>query len=479
MAPAVGLLQQACGAAIGAARLLESCAPQQQMSSSSGSDSSDEDDEALEREVSQLQSAIAANPNAYDSYLQLIAAQRKIGDLDGVRAAREQMAAVFPLTADIWMPWLEDEARLASTEAERRAVLGLYDRAVGDYLSMTLWLAFCAYAEEAYVVHGLPGGLDAVRAVYERALAEAGLHFALGAELWARFRAFERRVAEASGGGQDRVLVLFRKQLRLPMAGLASVRVEFEQSIEGQGSTEAGELGGDTALQRDHARALKGADARARFENALVEEQFATQPTQAQLAPWLDYIQFEAEQSGSSHVRTLFVYERAVSCWPLSLELWLAYTGFAEGSAARAVTTERMVELYARAVRNIGWSGTLWCGYLRNLQQAGHPDEAIQAEVQPIRVHSPSPSALPLVDTGAHETESCSWLIARSLARQSVPNSALRMTLVLCTCCAALIFVNGYPTLSECMARAQSLRRRQLSWNKLSKPQSRQRKALR
>ena len=92
------------------------------MSSSSGSDSSDDDDEALEREVSQLRSAIAANPSAYDSYLQLIAAQRKIGDLDGVRAAREQMAAIFPLTVDIWTPWLEDEARLASTEAERRAV---------------------------------------------------------------------------------------------------------------------------------------------------------------------------------------------------------------------------------------------------------------------------------------------------------------------------------------------------------------------
>jgi hypothetical protein len=377
--------------------------------SSSGSDSSDDDDdEVLEREAAQLRAAIKANPNAYESYLQLIQVQRKIGDLDGVRAAREQMAAIFPLSADIWMPWLEDEARLASTEAERRAVLGLYDRAVGDYLSVALWLSFCAYAEEAFVVHGLPGGLDAVRAVYERALAEAGLHFALGAELWAQFRAFERRVAEASGGGQDRVLALFRKQLRLPMAGLASVRVEFEQGVASSGTTEAGGLGGDTALQRDHARALKGADTRARLENALVEEPFATQPTQAQLAPWLDYAKFEAEQSGSSHARTLSVYERAVASWPLSLELWLAYVGFAEGSAARTVTAERLAQLYTRAVRNIGWSGTLWCGYLRNLQQAGHPDDAIQAAVQPghTLVGTASPSALPLVGACTYQTDS-------------------------------------------------------------------------
>ena len=358
--------------------------------SSSGSSSSDDDDddEALERECVRLRSVIAADPNAYESYLQLIAAQRKTGDLDGVRAAREQMAGVFPLTAGIWTPWLEDEARLASTDAERRAVLALYDRAVGDYLSVPLWLAFGAYAEEAYVVHGLPGGLDAVRAVYERALAEAGLHFALGSELWVRFRAFERRVAEASGGGEDRVLALFRKQLRLPMVGLASVRVEFEQSVGGvEAVGEAGGLGGDTALQRDHERALKGADARAPLENALVEEQFATQPTQAQLAPWLEYAQFEAEQKGDGRARALAVYERAVACWPLSLELWLAYIGFAEGSGAgtsvHACTAEQMVRVYGRAVRNIGWSGALWCGYLRNLRQAGTRDEVMHAVVQP------------------------------------------------------------------------------------------------
>ena len=65
------------------------------MSSSGSSSDDDDDDEALERECVRLRSVIAADPNAYESYLQLIAAQRKTGDLDGVRAAREQMAGVF------------------------------------------------------------------------------------------------------------------------------------------------------------------------------------------------------------------------------------------------------------------------------------------------------------------------------------------------------------------------------------------------
>ena len=348
----------------------------------SSSESDSDDDAALEREVQALRAQIAANATDYEAHLKLIAAQRKTGDLDGVRGAREAMAAVFPLTAGIWAPWLEDEARLAGTERERLGVLALYGRAVGDYLSVPLWLAFVEYAEEAYVVHGVSGGLEAVRAAYERALAEAGLHFALGSELWVRFRAFERRVAEASGGGDDRVLALFRKQLRLPMAGLVAVRVEFEQSAgggEGEGG-EAGGLGGDTALQRDHERALKGADARAPLENALIEEAFATQPTAAQLAPWLEYVQFEAEQKGDARSRAMAVYERALACWPLSLELWLGYIGFAEeGVGASACPAEKLAQIYGRAVRNISWSGALWCGYLRSLQQAGASDEVLQA----------------------------------------------------------------------------------------------------
>ena len=354
-------------------------------SGSSSSEDEDDDDERLAAEIARLGAALEANPADYASALGLIAAQRKTGDLDGVRAARERMARVFPLTQDIWTPWLEDEARLASTEAERRAVLALHERSGGDYLSVPLWLAYCEYAEETFVARGAEGGVDAARAVYARALGRAGLHFARGGELWASFRAFERRAAESSGAGGERVLTLFRKQLRLPMANLAAVRVEFEQALGADAGGEAGGLGGDTGLQRDHERALRGADARARFENALVEEQFATSPTEAQLAPWREYAQFEAEQKGDSRSRTLAVYERSVACWPLSLELWseyIAFAGGASGEAGAACPPAEMAAIHARAVRNISWSGALWCGYLRAQVQVGADDDAMRAAVR-------------------------------------------------------------------------------------------------
>lgn len=45
-------------------------------------------------------------------FSQYIAALRKSGDLPKVRAARESMNALYPLTPDMWREWTQDEARL-------------------------------------------------------------------------------------------------------------------------------------------------------------------------------------------------------------------------------------------------------------------------------------------------------------------------------------------------------------------------------
>ncbi len=42
----------------------------------------------------------------------------------------------FPLTEDLWLDWLADEAE---SGAEPSAMTELYDLAVGDYLSIPLW----------------------------------------------------------------------------------------------------------------------------------------------------------------------------------------------------------------------------------------------------------------------------------------------------------------------------------------------------
>lgn len=51
---------------------------------------------------------------AYLAWVQFIGALRKAGELERLRAAREAMSALFPLTPSMWLEWCQDEARLAT-----------------------------------------------------------------------------------------------------------------------------------------------------------------------------------------------------------------------------------------------------------------------------------------------------------------------------------------------------------------------------
>ena len=63
-------------------------------------------------------------------------------ELDHVRQAREQMAALFPLPEAVWLEWLGDEERLAESPEELQAAQQLALRACGDYLAVPLWLRY-------------------------------------------------------------------------------------------------------------------------------------------------------------------------------------------------------------------------------------------------------------------------------------------------------------------------------------------------
>jgi hypothetical protein len=335
------------------------------MSDSDSSDSSDDEDEKIEQEVAALTETLKSFPNHYDSHVALIAAQRKAGDLGAVRAARESMADTFPLTAELWTAWLQDEQRLASTKSERNGVLQLYERAVEDYLSTQLWLAYCEYAEEMYREESNDGGTadaEQVRELYEKAIAAVGLHFAQAGAVWNAYRNFEKQVA--ADGSMDKVNGLFGRQARIPMDGLGSVWAEWE------------DFGGDGAhssLAKEHAVAKRAADARAKFENAVLDEQSAAMPGPTQIEPWLSYAQYEIKK-GNHTARTVCVFERAVSSWPLSVELWQAYLSFANQKQRDGPLTLR---IYRRAVRNVLWSASLWCGYLQAAEEYNQDSESI------------------------------------------------------------------------------------------------------
>lgn len=96
--------------------------------------SDDEDDSADKAIVSELRAKLSENPYDYVTHVALISKLQKMGELDDLRAAREDMSSKYPLSPDLWLPWIKEESNLATTDEQKAKVNELCERAVKDYL---------------------------------------------------------------------------------------------------------------------------------------------------------------------------------------------------------------------------------------------------------------------------------------------------------------------------------------------------------
>lgn len=103
----------------------------------SGSDS--DDDEAVdEAEVKSLQTCLAENPYDYATHVALINKLHKMGELDRLRTARDNMSNMYPLSPDLWLSCMQDEIKLAVTPEQKAEIVKLCERAVKDYACKSL-----------------------------------------------------------------------------------------------------------------------------------------------------------------------------------------------------------------------------------------------------------------------------------------------------------------------------------------------------
>jgi len=76
----------------------------------------------------------------YDAHVELISCFRDLTELEKLRTARERMAKLYPLTPAIWMEWLTDEIKIATTPSEKQEIEKLFERAVNDYLCKYMFI---------------------------------------------------------------------------------------------------------------------------------------------------------------------------------------------------------------------------------------------------------------------------------------------------------------------------------------------------
>ncbi|KAJ3638700.1 hypothetical protein MTP99_002045 [Tenebrio molitor] len=327
----------------------------------SGNSSSDDDaeEQILISKAEELERQISDNKYLYNAHEELVNLYRKLGDLTSMRLAYERFHEYFPLTPEIWLAWINDEKKLASSESEVKHIFALFDKAVEDYLSVNLWVEYAQYSIGAST-------LDTTRQILERGLQAAGLHAADGSLLWDTLRELEfAHLSVAEQGTEQwkeqvlKVVEVFRRQLSVPLLDMENTYKEWKEWL--------GQLPEDQNVKTEpvewgYNKTIKVLETYRPFEDKL---QVTTEETEL-LQIYKDYIKSLSDPS-----TILCVYERAVAQMCLNVTIWANYCAYALklGEAADQVSS--------RALRNCPWSEDLWILRLRILEHLGREETEV------------------------------------------------------------------------------------------------------
>ncbi|KOM49302.1 hypothetical protein LR48_Vigan08g012900 [Vigna angularis] len=374
----------------------------------SDSDDSDSEDEAQQNLLLEsLQTELAANPSNYDGHLQYIKLLRRTGDVDKLIRAREAMSELFPLSPEMWHQWIKDELSLSTAsrpEAFSR-ILKLYERGVFDYLSISLWCDYINFVQEfdPMVRQCTPTGISKARDLFESALTAAGLHVAEGSKIWEAYRQYEQAIllttddtdAQAKEKQVQRIRSLFHRQLSVPLADMSSTLTAYkaweaeQRNLQDVETIDLVDIYPHVASS--YQKALEMYNARFHLEEQILSLNVSDSE---KLQHYMNYLKFE--QSYGMPARIQVLYERAITDFPISLDLWLDYTRYLDNTLK---VGNIVSNVYSRATKNCPWVGELWIRYMLSLER-GHTSEKDLSEVTPrleelqlFRIHQESKSA--------------------------------------------------------------------------------------
>ncbi|KAJ0937713.1 putative RNA recognition motif domain, tetratricopeptide-like helical domain superfamily [Helianthus annuus] len=343
------------------------------------SSDSDGDDDQTALELQTLATELSTNPANYDAHLQYITALRKEGDIDKLRLAREAMNQLFPLTPAMWQQWANDEISLISSSSRSEDAVStiekLYERGVSDYLSVSLWCDYLNFIQkhDSSVREFSPTGISKARDLFERALIACGLHVAEGSKLWEAYRSFEEAILNSMGETDlesrekqvQRVRNIFHRHLSIPHSDMTSTLLTYKAWESEHGNTldvnSSSTDGISPHVASAYQKALDMLSVRADFEEKIAGSDVSDTE---RLQSFMAYLKFEQSSGDPARVKSL--YERAITEFPISGDLWIDYTNYLN-KTLKADKTLR--DIYNRATRNCPWVGELWVRFMLYLER--------------------------------------------------------------------------------------------------------------
>ncbi|KAL2593527.1 hypothetical protein AAZV13_12G135000 [Glycine max] len=344
------------------------------------SDSDSEDEAQQNLQIESLQTELVTNPSNYDAHLQYIRLLRRMGDVDKLSRAREAMSELFPLSPTMWRQWIKDEPEAFSR------ILKLYERGVFDYLSVSLWCDYINFVQEfdPMVRQFSPTGISKARDLFESALTAAGLHVAEGSKIWEAYKKYEQDILltfddtdeQAKEKQVQRIRSLFHRQLSVPLAGMSSTITAYKTWEMEQGSLQDVEsidlVDIYPHVAASYQKALEMYNARFHLEEQILSPNISDSE---RLQHYMNYLKFE--QSSGMPARIQVLYERAITDFPITPDLWLDCTRNLDNTLK---VGNIVSNVYSRATKNCPWVGELWVRYMLSLER-GHASEKDLSEI--------------------------------------------------------------------------------------------------
>jgi RNA recognition motif-containing protein len=314
-----------------------------------------------------LEQRLVDAPFDYALHEQRVVELRLRHDWQALRAARQQMSALFPLPASAWTAWLDDET-------ERGVQLELLQRAVGDYAVPQLWMRWLELlARDTADVAG-------VRDAADRALAACGANVAEGAALWAAVQRIEFQLAARLGDDESvaRIRRLALERAALPLVDDDDVHREYLEWEAARAAADDGEA--IAAIERAQELVV---GAQATRDDLLAAHEAAVANTAlsdfSRWPAWQAYIVAEQTTHAAPPRRVIALFERALVPFCLFADLWQLYVAYL---VSQQEYTALGVAVCERAVRNLPWTASLWVALVEAHGRAGATPEALMAVVQ-------------------------------------------------------------------------------------------------
>jgi len=313
-----------------------------------------------------------ANPLSYDLHVQYIEKLKEMGKFEELRAARNNMKNIYPLSETLWLEWINDEKRVACTPEEKKEILKLYESAVEDYYSITIWKEYLEYVIEEYNISKEEDeesilSVNEIQQLCQKAINITKFDLANSHIIWNINRDFELQLLEENPSPDKIKAVneMFLNRLQIPHLDIDQTLTaysNFQSNFDNENYEK-----NLVAASKKVSKVKYHLKVRQKFEDKILEDPNT-------LKNFYDYINFELNQKFVEVKQTRILFEKAISIHCLDPLLWEKYIIFLINKLnVKAI----ILNVCERSIRNCPWSGKLWCHYANVKQLNNYSNDDI------------------------------------------------------------------------------------------------------